>query len=101
MLGCKQSYAPADLRVRQARAPMPAAPDDCSAFYEHSSNHGIWGCRSKAALGKLECEIDKTRIGHLPQASRYPETTQIQRATEVSLGRISIFMGVTVKDVGV
>jgi hypothetical protein len=41
-------------RVRQSRAPMPAAPDDFSAFHQHRADHRIRRSRAVAALCQLQ-----------------------------------------------
>jgi hypothetical protein len=38
-----------NFRVRQARAPMPAAPDDFSAFHQNGADHRVRRSRAIAA----------------------------------------------------
>jgi len=43
-----------DFRVRQARAPMPAASDDFAAFHQHRADHWIRRSRAVAAPGEAQ-----------------------------------------------
>jgi hypothetical protein len=48
-----------DFRVRQTRSPVPAAPDDLTAFHQHRADHWIRRSRAVAAPGEPEGEAHK------------------------------------------
>src|SRR5665213_1992928 len=53
-----------DFRVRQTRAPMPAAPDDFAAFDQHRADHRIRRSRAAAAPGEPEGEAHEKGVIH-------------------------------------
>jgi len=53
-----------DFRVRQARAPMPAAPDDFAIVHQHRANHRIRRGRAVTAPGEAEGKPHELGVRH-------------------------------------
>ena len=57
-----------DFRVRQTSAPMPAAPDDFTAFHQNRANHRIGRSQAVAAPGEPEGVSHEVVTQHLHAA---------------------------------
>ena len=53
-----------DFRVRQTRAPVPAAADDFSVFHQYGADHRIWRRGAEAAPGKPESKAHESGVRH-------------------------------------
>jgi hypothetical protein len=53
-----------DFRVRQAGAPMPAAPDDFSTFHQYRADHWIRRSRVVTAPGEPEGVSHELGVRH-------------------------------------
>ena len=70
-----------DFRVRQTRAPMPAAADDFPAFHQHRADHRIRRSRAEAAPCEPKGEAHELVISHHAHRIRWRLPRQSQKAT--------------------
>ena len=73
-----------DFRMGVARAPVPAAPENCPGAHHHRAHHGVGRRRAITAPGQPEGQAHVLEVGHRPIVAGEPNRLKGISAADVA-----------------